>query len=85
MPRVVRMKTGEIMDGLAADIGNETHDGFMRGISKTGSKDDNEPYNIDPQEHWLSPCPYVVFNRGVTYVKSAENKVQTNNLIKFHF
>lgn len=39
----------------------------------------------DPQEHWLSPCPYVVFNRGVTYVKSAESKVQTNNLIKFHF
>lgn len=79
------MKTGEIMDGLAADIGNENHDGFMRGISKTGSKEDNEPYNIDPQEHWLSPCPYVVFNRGVTYVKSAESKVQTNNLIKFHF
>lgn len=49
MPRVVRMKTGEIMDGLAADIGNENHDGFMRGISKTGSKDDNELYNIDPK------------------------------------
>lgn len=79
------MKTGEIMDGLAADIGNENHDGFMRGISKAGSKDDNELYNIDPQEHWLSPCPYVVFDRGVTYVKSAESKVQTNNLIKFHF
>lgn len=85
MPRVVRMKTGEIMDGLAADIGNENHDGFMRDISKIGSKDDNEPYNIDPQKHWLSPFPYVVFNRGVTYVKSAESKVQTNNLIKFHF
>lgn len=85
MPRVVRMKTGEIMDGLAANIGNENHDGFMRGISKTGSKDDNELYNIDPREHWLSPCPYVVFNRGVTYVKSTESKVQTNNLIKFHF
>lgn len=85
MPRVVRMKTGEIMDGLAADIGNENHDGFMRGISKIGSKDDNEPYNIDPQEHWLSPCPYVVFHRGVTYVKSAESKVQTNYLIKIHF
>lgn len=77
MPRVVRMKTGEIMDGLAADIGNENHDGFMRGISKTGSKDDNEPYNTDPQEHLLSLCLYVVFNRGVTYVKPAESKVQT--------
>lgn len=73
------------MDGLAADIGNENHDGFMRRSSKIGSKDDNEPYNIDPQEHWLSPCLYVVFNRGVTYVKPAESKVQTNNLIKFHF
>lgn len=44
---VVRMKIGEIMDGLVVDIGNENYDGFMWGISKIGLKDDNELYNID--------------------------------------